>query len=218
MELEQAIAQRRSVRKYENKPVEREKINACLEAARLAPSACNSQPWHFVVLDDPQIKDAFCKEAFSGVYAMTKWAAAAPVIIAVVSDAGNFTARIGNFFRRTEFYLVDQGIACEHLVLRAHDLGLGTCWIGWLIGRISLTFMADVKFIRNKLYELDNSYLGVFLANRTSVAPPSSAAAEEGGFDYAAVAQQLMQLKALLDDGTITKEEFDREKAKLLKN
>ena len=129
MELEQAIAQRRSVRKYENKPVEREKINACLEAARLAPSACNSQPWHFVVLDDPQTKEAFCREAFSGVYAMTKWAASAPVIIAVVSDAGNFTARIGNFFRRTEFYLVDQGIACEHLVLRAHDLGLGTCWV-----------------------------------------------------------------------------------------
>lgn len=92
------------------------------------------------------------------------------------------------------------------------------CWIGWLIGRISLTFMADVKFIRNKLYELDNSYLGVFLANRTSVAPSSSAAPAEGGFDYAAVAQQLMQLKALLDDGTITQEEFDREKAKLLKN
>ena len=134
MELEQVISQRRSIRKYQNKPVEREKINACLEAARLAPSACNSQPWHFVVFDDPQIKDAFCKEAFSGVYAITKWASAAPVIIAVVSDAGNFTARIGNFFRRTEFYLVDQGISCEHLVLRAQDLGLGTCWIGWLNG------------------------------------------------------------------------------------
>ena len=40
--------------------------------------------------------------------------------------------RIGNFFRRTEFYLVDQGISGEHFVLRAHDLGLGTCWIGWL--------------------------------------------------------------------------------------
>lgn len=132
MELEKAIASRRSVRKYADKPVEREKINACLEAARLAPSACNSQPWHYVVLDDPKIKDAFCKEAFSGVYSMTKWAEKAPVIIAVVSDAGNFTSRIGNFFRRTEFYLVDQGISGEHLALRAHDLGLGTCWIGWL--------------------------------------------------------------------------------------
>ncbi len=141
MELEQVITQRRSVRKYQDKPVERAKINACLEAARLAPSACNSQPWHFVVLDDPKVKEDFCKEVFGGVYAMTKWAAAAPVLIAVVSDAGNFTARIGNFFRRTEFYLVDQGISCEHLVLRAHDLGLGACWIGWLNGEKAAKFL-----------------------------------------------------------------------------
>lgn len=132
MELEHVITQRRSIRKYADKPVEREKINACLEAARLAPSACNSQPWHYIVIDDPQVKQAFAQQAFSGVYAMTKWAAQAPVLVAVVSDRGNFTSRIGNFFRRTEFYLVDQGISGEHFVLRAQDLGLGTCWIGWL--------------------------------------------------------------------------------------
>ena len=128
----QAIVTRRSVRKFEQKPVEREKINACLEAARLAPSACNSQPWHFIVIDEPKIKEAFCKEAFSGAYALSKWAAAAPVLIAAVSDKGNFVSRVGSFLRRTEFYLVDHGIACEHLVLRAWDQGLGSCWIGWL--------------------------------------------------------------------------------------
>ena len=132
MELMDVIKSRRSIRKYQDKPVEREKINACLEAARLAPSACNSQPWHYIVIDDPKVKEAFCKEAFSGVYSMTKFAEKAPVLIAAVSDRGNFTSRVGNFFRRTEFYLVDQGISGEHLVLRAHDLGLGTCWIGWL--------------------------------------------------------------------------------------
>lgn len=141
MELEKAITQRRSIRKYTAQPVEREKINACLEAARLAPSACNSQPWHYVVLDDPKVKEAFCQEAFSGVYAMSKWAEKAPVIIAVISDAGNFTSRIGNFFRRTEFYLVDQGISGEHLALRAHDLGLGACWIGWLNGDKAAKFL-----------------------------------------------------------------------------
>ena len=132
MELMEVIKARRSIRKYQEKPVEREKINDCLEAARLAPSACNSQPWHFIVIDDPKVKEAFCKESFSGVYNMTKFAEKAPVLVAAVSDRGNFTSRIGNFFRRTEFYLVDHGIACEHFVLRAHDLGLGTCWIGWL--------------------------------------------------------------------------------------
>lgn len=132
MDVKTAIETRYSVRRFAQKPVEREKINECLEAARLAPSACNSQPWHYIVIDDPQVKEKFCQEAFSGVYNMSAWAANAPVLVAVVSDRGNFTARIGNFFRRTEFYLVDQGISGEHFVLRAWELGLGTCWIGWL--------------------------------------------------------------------------------------
>ena len=132
MELDRVIKERRSIRKFLDKPVEREKINACLEAARLAPSACNSQPWHYIVIDDPKVKADFCKAAFGGVYKMSAWVENAPVIIAVVSDRGSFVSRIGNFFRSTEFFLVDQGISGEHFVLRAHDLGLGTCWIGWL--------------------------------------------------------------------------------------
>ena len=132
MELEKVILERRSIRKFLDKPVEREKINACLEAARLAPSACNSQPWEFIVVDDPTVKEMFCKEAFSGVYKMSAWAAKAPVLVAAVSDKGSFVSRAGSFVRRTEFYLVDHGIACEHFVLRAWDQGLGTCWIGWL--------------------------------------------------------------------------------------
>jgi len=132
MEVKQAIETRRSVRKFLDKPVEREKINTCLEAARLAPSACNSQPWYYIIIDDPQVKEKFCAEVFSGAYHLSKWAAKAPVLVAVVSDKGNFMSRLGGFFRRTEFYLVDQGISGEHFVLRAWDLGLGTCWIGWL--------------------------------------------------------------------------------------
>ena len=132
MELEHVIRTRRSVRKYQHKPVEREKINACLEAARLAPSACNSQPWEFIVIDDPQVKADFCKEAFSGPYALSKWVANAPVLVAAVSDKGTVVSRLGSFLRKTEFYLVDHGIACEHFILRAWDQGLGTCWIGWL--------------------------------------------------------------------------------------
>jgi len=132
MELKQVLETRRSIRRFLNKPVEREKINACLDAARLAPSACNSQPWHYIVIDDAQIKEKFCAEVFSGAYHISKWAVKAPVLVAVVSDKGNFISRLGNFFRQTSFYLVDQGISGEQFVLRAWDLGLGTCWIGWL--------------------------------------------------------------------------------------
>ena len=140
MELEKAIQERRSIRKFLDKPVEREKINACLEAARLAPSACNSQPWHYIVIDDPKVKADFCKAAFSGVYKMSQWVEQAPVIVAVVSDKGSVISRLGGFLRRTEFYLVDQGISGEHFVLRAHDLGLGTCWIGWVDSKKAAQF------------------------------------------------------------------------------
>lgn len=150
MELKQVIEQRRSIRKFTEQNVEREKIKECLEAARLAPSACNSQPWHYIVIDAPAVKEAFCKEAFSGVYAMSQWAAKAPVLVAVVSDRGNFASRMGNFFRHTEFFLVDQGISGEHFVLRAHDLGLGTCWIGWLNSDKAAKFF---KLPKNKKIE-----------------------------------------------------------------
>lgn len=140
MELDRVIKERRSIRKFLDKPVEREKINACLEAARLAPSACNSQPWHYIVIDDPQVKADFCKAAFSGTYKMSAWVEKAPVIIAVVSDKGSIISRLGGFLRKTEFYLVDQGISGEHFVLRAHDLGLGTCWIGWVDSKKAAQF------------------------------------------------------------------------------
>ena len=131
MNLPDLVKQRRSVRDFSDKPVEREKIMMCLEAARLAPSACNSQPWKFVVVDDPQIKQKLCNAAFSGVYAINSFCKKAPVIVVLVSEKSNFMERIGGMFRGTQYYLIDIGIAGEHLVLQAEDLGLSTCWVGW---------------------------------------------------------------------------------------
>jgi nitroreductase len=102
----------------------------CLEAARLAPSACNSQPWKFVVVDDSQLREKLCDAAFSGIYWMNSFCKMAPVIV-VVSEKSKFLARIGGMFRGTKYYLIDIGIAVEHFVLQAGELGLGTCWIGW---------------------------------------------------------------------------------------
>ncbi|MDH5696650.1 MAG: nitroreductase family protein [Dehalococcoidia bacterium] len=125
------IKHRKSVREFLDRPVEREKIMKCLEAARLAPSACNSQPWRFIVVDDKQLKDKLCDAAFGGVYMVNSFCKMAPVIVVVVSEKSKFLARIGGMFRGTKYYLIDIGIACEHFVLEAEDLGLGTCWIGW---------------------------------------------------------------------------------------
>ncbi len=124
-------AARRSIRKYKAVPVEREKLDLCLEAARLAPSACNAQPYRFIVLDEPALKEKFCAAVFGGVYSACRFAAAAPVMVAVVSDTGKLTAWLGNQMQSTNFRLVDIGIAAEHFVLAAAEQGLGTCWLGW---------------------------------------------------------------------------------------
>lgn len=131
MALFDIVKHRRSIRDFLGKPVEREKILMCLEAARLAPSAVNSQPWKFIVVDDPQVKKKLGDAAFGGVYAINAFAKKAPVIVVIVSEKAKFLARIGGMFRGTQYYLIDIGIAGEHLVLQAEDLGLGTCWMGW---------------------------------------------------------------------------------------
>ncbi len=122
---------RASVRRYIDKGVSREDIRLCLEAARLAPSACNSQPWKFVVVDKRRLKDDLCEKAFSGIYKMNAFAKSAPVIVAVVSEKSTFFARIGGRFRGTQYCLMDVGMACEHFALQAAGLGMGTCHLGW---------------------------------------------------------------------------------------
>ena len=125
------IKHRKSVRDFLDKGVEREKIMTCLEVARLAPSACNSQPWRFIVVDDRQLKNRLCDAAFSGVYSMNSFCKTAPVMVVIVSERSQFLAKVGGVLRGTKYYLMDIGIAGEHFVLQAEELGLGTCWIGW---------------------------------------------------------------------------------------
>lgn len=125
------VRSRRSIRRFLPRPVENEKILACLEAARLAPSSHNSQPWRFVVIDEPGLKEALCREAFSGVYKMSQFAAQAPLIIVVMAAKEVVAHRLGRRIQGVSFHLIDIGIAGEHLVLQAEELGLATCWMGW---------------------------------------------------------------------------------------
>ncbi|MDZ7272180.1 MAG: nitroreductase family protein [candidate division KSB1 bacterium] len=129
------VRTRRSIRKFVDRPVEREKILACIEAARWAPSAEHVQPWRFIVVDDAELKDRLARSAFSGIYSATRWAARAPVLIALLARPDLIANRLGARLQGTHYYLLDMGIAGEHLVLQAHELGLGTCWIGWFSAR-----------------------------------------------------------------------------------
>ena len=125
------VKERRSIRKYIDKPVEREKIEKCLEAARLAPSACNAQPWKFVVVDEPALKERVFNGAFSGMYKRNMFTKEAGAFIVVVSEKQVFVEKLGQYLKGTDYYLTDIGIACEHFILQATELGLGTCWLGW---------------------------------------------------------------------------------------
>jgi len=131
MNVLEIIKNRRSIRKFTEQKISKEDIETILEAGRLAPSARNGQPWHFVVFDDSSAKAAFCKEAFSGLYARTMWAEKAPVLVAFVANEGGLGMRIGNMLKRTLFWVMDQGLAGQNMVLQAQSMGIGSCWIGW---------------------------------------------------------------------------------------
>jgi nitroreductase len=138
--FEQLVRSRRSIRRYLDKPLEREKILACIEAARLAPSADNVQPWRFLIIDDPELKARFAQKVFSGIYFISKFAAKAPVLIMILARLDIIANRIGKQIQDVSFYLIDIGIAGEHIVLKAEELGLGTCWIGWFNSRKARKF------------------------------------------------------------------------------
>jgi len=120
MDFYEVLRTRRSIRKYKRAPVEEEKLERILEAVRIAPSAANFQPWHFIVVKDESVKHAL-KEAYG-----REWFTAAPVIVCACGEPAKAWVR-----RDGKSYVdVDVSIAFEHLILAAAAEGLGTCWIG----------------------------------------------------------------------------------------
>lgn len=126
-----AISERRSVRLFDpEKPVEREKLDSILEAARLAPSSNNTQPWHFVVVTNEAAREKLAVAAPAGA-AANKWMRNAPAIVVCAGKPNLLLHKtVGQVFDK-DFFKMDVAIAVEHMVLRARELGLGTCWVGW---------------------------------------------------------------------------------------
>jgi nitroreductase len=111
---------RYSVRAYKPDPVEDEKLQQVLEAARLAPTACNLQPFQFIV-----IHTRGREEELGRIY-RASWFVQAPIVICACSTPSQgWVRRDGK-----KYYEVDVTIAMDHLILAAADLGLGTCWVG----------------------------------------------------------------------------------------
>lgn len=124
--------QRQSDRAFDaTRAVERDKLERILEAARIAPSACNAQPWHFIVVDDPELKNKVADATSSRLLGINHFTKQAPVHILVVEEKMNFTSGFGAKVKDKHFAHIDIGIAVSHICLAAEDEGLGSCILGW---------------------------------------------------------------------------------------
>lgn len=135
MTFESLIKLRQSVRRYQNKPVEHEKIEKLVEAVHMAPSACNSQPWKLILVDEPELREKVARATFSDIISFNRFVSEAPVIALLVIEKARMIAQIGGSIKNQEYPQYDIGIAAAHFCLQAAEIGLGTCIIGWFNGK-----------------------------------------------------------------------------------
>lgn len=132
------IRQRRSIRKYKNRPIEKEKIEKMLEAARIGPSAANMQPCTFVVVLNQDVRQKL-RRAYNN-----EWFVNAPVIIVACASPSDAWRRDDG----EEYWKVDAAIAMQNLILEATELGLGTCWIADFDEKEAKRALEIPKYIR----------------------------------------------------------------------
>src|ERR1035437_624516 len=125
------IISRQSDRKYSDKPVEKEKLDRIVEAGRMAPSACNAQPWKFIVVTEHELVLKIAEAASAKLIGMNSFVAQAPVILVIVREKPNMSSKVGATIKNKDYSLIDIGIATENICLQAKAEGIGSCIIGW---------------------------------------------------------------------------------------
>lgn len=118
MELKEAIIKRRSVRAYQNQPLNQRQIEELIEAARWAPTGANLQPWKFIIVQNEEIKKEIGKYA-RFYFIKSHHVSEAPALFVCLADT-----------RKSSFSLIDVSMAAQNIMLRATDLGLGSCFVG----------------------------------------------------------------------------------------
>jgi nitroreductase len=145
------IISRQSDRKYSSKPVDKEKLERIVEAGRMAPSACNAQPWKFIVVTDQQLVIKIADAASARLTGMNSFVSQAPVILVIVREKANMSSKVGATIKNKDYSLIDIGIATENICLQAKAEGIGSCIIGWFDER-QLKKVLDIP--RSKRVEL----------------------------------------------------------------
>jgi nitroreductase len=130
------IVSRQSDRKYSDKPVEKDKLIRIIEAGRMAPSACNAQPWKFVVVNEPDLLRKIAEAASAKLLGMNSFVSQALLMIVVIREQPNFSSKVGGTIKNKDYSLIDIGIASENICLQAKAEGIGSCMIGWFDERM----------------------------------------------------------------------------------
>lgn len=125
------ISTRQSDRKYSSSPVEQDKIERITEAGRLAPSACNGQPWKFIVVNETGLVKKVAATAGAKILKMNMFVDQAPVLIVVIREKTNLSSGMGGLVKSKDYSLIDIGLAVANICLQAEAEGLGSCIIGW---------------------------------------------------------------------------------------
>jgi nitroreductase len=145
------IISRQSDRKYSDKPIEKEKLDRIIEAGRMAPSACNAQPWKFIVVNDPRLIVKIAEAASAKLIGMNSFVAQAQIILVIVREKPNMSSKVGATIKNKDYSLIDIGIATENICLQAKADGIGSCIIGWFDERLLRKLLVIPKSKRVEL-------------------------------------------------------------------
>ena len=131
MDFLELAKRRESCRAYDARPVEREKLMRCFEAAQLAPSACNSQPWRYVAVTEEKVVQEMVGCVYDGIVPINRFAKEVPAFVVVVEGAVKLSAKISGRVSEQKYAQMDIGLSVANFCLAAAEQGLGTCIMGW---------------------------------------------------------------------------------------
>lgn len=135
MDFSEIVYKRYSCRSYDiEKPIDREVVEQIIEAGRLAPSACNSQPWKFVVVDEPELIKEVAKTTQSALLGINKFTPDVKAFIVIVKEARAFSEKVAQIMKHRDYVPYDIGIVSATMCYKATELGLGSCILGWYDG------------------------------------------------------------------------------------
>lgn len=130
LSLDEIIEKRRSVRGFSDRDIDLSDLRKVVASARFAPSACNKQPWRFIVVTDKERVRLLFEKSLGGIVS-NSWARTAPAFIVACAEKSLMVHKLAAGFKKIPYHFLDMGAAIEQMLLKATELDLGTCWIGW---------------------------------------------------------------------------------------